>query len=136
MSTSHWTTREAAELCGLTQTTLRWYERIGLIERVDRGSDRRRRYSRSDLDRIMLLSRLRATGMPVKDMQRYAELARRPGTEAERLELFLELRRRLLRALAVQNDCLSLVEYKIEYYRRAAVVAGEDTGCELCDSQD
>jgi DNA-binding transcriptional MerR regulator len=127
---SHWTTRETAEICGLTQTTLRWYERIGLVGRVERGSDKRRRYSRSDLDWIRLLSRLRATGMPVKDMLRYADLVRRPGTEIERLELFQAHRRRLLHAMAVQNDCLSLVEKKIEYYRRAVPGTGEEPGCE------
>ena len=82
-----WTTREAAEKCGLTQYTLRWYERIGLLDRVERTADGRRRFSDSDLDWLMLLSKLRATRMPVRDMLRYAELVRSGAQEQERLAL-------------------------------------------------
>ena len=71
-----WTIGEAAEKCGLSQYTLRWYERIGLLGHIDRGSDGRRRFSDADLDWLSLLTKLRATGMPVRDMQRYAELVR------------------------------------------------------------
>ena len=71
-----WTTRQVAEKCGLSQHTLRWYERIGLLDRVARTADGRRRYSDADVDWILLLSRLRATGMPVRDMLRYAGLVR------------------------------------------------------------
>ncbi|MCW2905980.1 MAG: putative merR-family transciptional regulator, partial [Actinomycetia bacterium] len=43
----------------MSQHTLRWYERIGLLNRVARTADGRRRYSDADLDWILLLSRLR-----------------------------------------------------------------------------
>jgi DNA-binding transcriptional MerR regulator len=76
-----WTTREAAEKCGLTQYTLRWYERIGLLDRVERTADGRRRFSDADLDWLMLLCKLRATSMPVRDMLSYAELVRSAGAD-------------------------------------------------------
>jgi DNA-binding transcriptional MerR regulator len=56
-----WTTREAAEKCGLSQHTVRWYERIGLLARVGRTADGRRQFTDADLDWLLLLSRLRAT---------------------------------------------------------------------------
>ncbi len=37
-----WTIGEAAEKCGLSQHTLRWYERSGLLPPIERGSDGRR----------------------------------------------------------------------------------------------
>lgn len=135
---TYWTTREAADACGLTQTTLRWYERIGLLERVERGSDLRRRFTRGDLNWLLLISRLRATGMPVREMLRYAELARRAGTERERLEIFEAHRCRITAALAVQQECLTVLDHKIEIYRRALPAdppttarrpATEDTPC-------
>ena len=67
-----WTIGEAAEKCGLSQHTLRWYERIGLLAPIARGSDGRRRFSDADLDWLSLLTKLRATGMPVRNMQRCA----------------------------------------------------------------
>jgi DNA-binding transcriptional MerR regulator len=122
-STTYWTTREAAATCGLTDTMLRWYERIGLLDRVERGHDRRRRFTRSDLDWLRLLSMLRATGMPVREMQRYADLLRRCDTEAERLELLEAHRERIVAALAVQRECLALMDSKIDHYRQ-----GRSTG--------
>jgi len=98
-----WTTRETAEKCGLSQHTLRWYERIGLLDRVARTADGRRRYSDADLDWILLLSRLRATGMPVRDMLRYAELVRSGAQEQERLALLEQHREHVRQALRQQS---------------------------------
>jgi DNA-binding transcriptional MerR regulator len=111
-----WTTREAAEKCGLTQYTLRWYERIGLLDRVERTADGRRRFSDADLDWLILLSRLRATGMPVRDMLRYAELVRSGAREQERVDLLREHRERVRQALLEQQECLKLLDAKIGNY--------------------
>jgi len=118
-----WTTRQAAEKCGLTQHTLRWYERIGLLNRIDRTADGRRRFSDADLDWLVLLSRLRATRMPVRDMQRYAELVRSGAGQPERLELLQRHRERVSQALLEQQECLDLLDTKIGLYRRGAAAA-------------
>ena len=117
------TTRQAAEKCGLTQHTLRWYERIGLLDRIDRTADGRRRFSDADLDWLVLLSRLRATGMPVRDMQRYAELVRSGAGQPERLELLQRHRERVSQALLEQQECLHLLDTKIATYRRQVPAA-------------
>jgi DNA-binding transcriptional MerR regulator len=67
---------EAAARVGLSTYTLRWYEQEGLVSPVERDSAGRRRYTDQDLDWLVLLTKLRRTGMPVRDMRRYAELAR------------------------------------------------------------
>jgi DNA-binding transcriptional MerR regulator len=111
-----WSTREAAEKCGLTQYTLRWYERIGLLDRVERRADGRRRFSDADLDWLILLSRLRATGMPVRDMLAYAELVRSGAREQERIDLLREHRERVRQGLLEQQECLKLLDAKIGNY--------------------
>jgi DNA-binding transcriptional MerR regulator len=111
-----WSTREAAEKCGLTQYTLRWYERIGLLDRVERTPDGRRRFSDGDLDWLILLSRLRATGMPVRDMLAYAELVRSGAREQERIDLLRGHRERVRQALFEQQECLKLLDAKIGNY--------------------
>lgn len=113
-----WSISEAAEKCGLSQHTLRWYERIGLLGPVERTSDGRRRFTDSDLDWLALISKLRDTGMPVKDMQRYAELTRSGAGQAERLELLKSHRTEVRRALARQRECLKLLDFKIDNYSR------------------
>jgi DNA-binding transcriptional MerR regulator len=111
-----WSIGEATEKCGLSQHTLRWYERIGLLGAVERGGDGRRRFSDSDLDWLSTLTKLRATGMPVRDMQRYAELVRSGAGEAERVELLKRHREEVRRALATQRECLKLLDAKIGHY--------------------
>jgi DNA-binding transcriptional MerR regulator len=118
-----WTTREVAEKCGLTQHTLRWYERIGLLDRVARTADGRRRFSETDVDWLVLLSKLRATGMPVRDMLRYAELVRSGAGQQERRALLERHRDRVRQALLDQQACLKLLDYKIAAYRDSGPAA-------------
>jgi DNA-binding transcriptional MerR regulator len=123
-----WTTRQAAEKCGLSQHTLRWYERIGLLSRVDRAADGRRRYSDADLDWLVLISKLRATGMPVREMQRYAGLVRSGAGEQERLDLLEQHRERVRVALVEQQEAMALLDMKIGTYRRSVDAAQQGTG--------
>ena len=123
---STWGIREVAEKVGLSEHTLRWYERIGLLDRIERGPDGRRRFAQRDLDWILLLTRLRATGMPVKDMQRYAELVRAGAGEQERLELLSEHRSRVRAALVEQEEGLQMLDAKIRIYRRALRPAAKE----------
>ena len=118
-----WSTGEAASKCGLSQHTLRWYERIGLLGAIERGSDGRRRFSDGDLDWLSLLTKLRATGMPVRDMQRYAELVRSGAGQAERVELLKKHRDEVRRALASQRECLKLLDAKIGHYEECFLAA-------------
>jgi DNA-binding transcriptional MerR regulator len=113
-----WSIGEAAAKCGLSPHTLRWYERIGLVGPVAKGGDGRRRYSDADLDWLSLITRLRETGMPVSDMQRYAELVRSGAGQAERLELLKRHRAEVRRALAAQRETLKVLDSKIDTYAR------------------
>lgn len=109
----------AARACGLTVHTLRWYERIGLLDRVPRGPDGRRRFGERELSWLTFLVRLRSTGMPVAEMVRYAELVRAgDGNEAERAQLLEEHRERVRDRIAEQEAHLAALEFKINTYRR------------------
>lgn len=114
-----WTTREAAEKCGLTQYTLRWYERIGLLQPIARGPDGRRRFADRDVEWLLLISKLRATGMSVRDMQRYAALVRSGAGEQERMDLLQRHREMVVQAITDRQECLQLLDHKIRYYRTA-----------------
>lgn len=108
---------EAAERVGLTAYTLRWYEQTGLVAPVGRDSAGRRRYTREDIDWLLLLTRLRRTGMPVRDMRRYAELARQGDrTLGARRALFERHRDRVLARIAELGEDLKVLDYKIEIY--------------------
>jgi DNA-binding transcriptional MerR regulator len=64
--------QESARLSGLPESTLRFYEKLGLIPPVHRdASSRHRRYSETDLDAVLLVSCLNATGMSIDDMRQH-----------------------------------------------------------------
>ena len=109
---------EAAELTGLTPDTLRYYERDGLMLRsVPRTSSGHRHYADADLGWIRLITKLRSTGMPIRDVRRYADLVRAgDGNEQERLELLRSHRQVVLARLAEVQDHLGAIDYKIGLY--------------------
>jgi DNA-binding transcriptional MerR regulator len=111
------TIQEAAEATGLSAHTLRYYERIGLIHPIDREENTRRRYTEEDIGWIDFLIKLRATGMSIRDMQRYAELQRQGDeTLPQRLEMLKALRDQVEQHIDELHEHLKLVQYKIEIY--------------------
>ena len=110
---------EAARRTGVSAHTLRYYERAGLIiTSVDRTTGGRRRYRRLDLDWIAVCTRLRATGMPIKTIRRYAQLVSAgPGNEKERLALMEAHRADVTAKLAEIQRSLELIDHKIDVYR-------------------
>ena len=112
------TIAEAAERTGLTAHTLRYYERDGLmLGAVERATSGHRRYAERDLRWIELITRLRATGMPIRDVRRYAALVRDgAGNEAERLALLLAHREVVERQLAEVTSHLRAIDHKIGIY--------------------
>lgn len=110
---------EAARRTGVSAHTLRYYERAGLvIGPVDRTQGGSRRYQPEDLKWIKICTGLRATGMPIKDIRRYAQLvADGPGNEDERLALLEEHRGEVLARLAEVQENLKIIDHKIDVYR-------------------
>ena len=111
---------EAADATGLTTHTLRYYERDGLLlDAVDRAPSGHRRYSEDDVGWIRMITRLRSTGMPIREVREYADLVRAgDGNEAERLQLLVAHRDRVRQQLAEVATHLEAIELKIGLYER------------------
>ena len=113
------TIQKVAQATGLSAHTLRYYERVGLIHPIDREQNMHRRYTMDDMGWIDFLTKLRATGMSIKDMQKYAELQRRGGeTLPERVEMLKLLRDKVESHVDELNEHLKLIYYKIELYQK------------------
>jgi|SRR5438034_11565323 len=110
---------EAARRTGVSVHTLRYYECAGLVvTAVDRTAAGRRRYQQLDLTWITVCTRLRATGMPIKTIRRYAQLVSAgPGNEQERLALLEAHRADVTAKLAELRKHLELIDHKIDVYR-------------------
>ncbi|PSL05445.1 MerR family transcriptional regulator [Haloactinopolyspora alba] len=114
------TIAEVAARTGVSAHTLRYYERIGLLT-VPRDHAGRRLYTADDVDRVVFITRLRQTDMPIRDIQRYFTLvAEGASTEQERLELLLHHREAVQARLDALHRALDVVDYKITKYGGSA----------------
>jgi DNA-binding transcriptional MerR regulator len=112
------TVAEAARAAGVSAHTLRYYERAGLLAPIERNGSGHRRFTPEDIEWVIVCTRLRATGMPIRRIREYAELVRAgEGNERERLALLEAQREHVLERLAEIERNLELVDFKIGLYR-------------------
>jgi DNA-binding transcriptional MerR regulator len=113
----HYSPGEVADKTGFSLDTLRYYERIGLLDAVARTSGGQRLFTDEDLAWLSTLRCLRDTGMPIAKMLRYAELCRDESTAAERLELLAEHDREAGERIVELQAQRAHVQAKIRWYR-------------------
>lgn len=107
---------DAADLLDVSPHTLRYYERIGLVE-VPRDAAGNRVYDADALRRLVFLTRMRLSGMAIRDLQHYVALVDEGDTTVgERLEMLLEHRDTIRRQIAELTLSLAAAEYKIATY--------------------
>lgn len=125
-----YTIKEAAAVTGLPASTLRYYESIGVIAPVGRGATSGHRvYTDEDLNLLVGVACLAATGMSVGDMRRYVTNGQL-GTAAagEQIALLSERAERLAEEARLIGIRQQYVTIKIEYWRAAA--AGDEAEAE------
>lgn len=120
-----YTIRQASEMTGLSEHTLRYYERARLLDPVRReDSSRHRRYTRADIARLQTLACLRAAGVPLEQMRRYFELMGQGASAAPLQHAMLRRQRAVLEArLTELRSHLEYLDHKIAYW--SAVEAGD-----------
>lgn len=110
---------EAAHQSGLSIDTLRYYERIELIDPPARDSGGRRAYSDDDLAWLNFLTKLRTTGMPIRLMREYAKIRHQGlATATRRKQILVEHRKDVLDRIADLQACLEVLNYKITNYEQ------------------
>ena len=109
---------EFSEVTGLGIHTLRYYEHENLITPV-RNSSNRRRYSEKDITWIAFIKRRKATGMPIKEIKRYAVLrAKGDSTLMERMEMLIQHRQSLKDQIRQLQEHEAKLDEKIAFYQQ------------------
>lgn len=112
------TIQQISKMTRLSVHTLRYYEKIGLLNEVNRDTNGYRRYSESDISWINFLIRLRATGMPVSEMKQFSDLrSQGDSTISSRRELLENHQKNVLKQIKELKDNFNKIEEKIEYYK-------------------
>lgn len=116
----NFTIQEFSKLSGLSAHTLRYYEKISLLDPVPRNSSGYREYSEDHLRLVEFLIRLRDTGMPIQGMMEYAFLRKQgPATLAQRRELLEKHEQAIKERLLEQENHLKSIQGKIAFYKDA-----------------
>lgn len=121
------TIKEVSDKFGISQDTLRYYERVGMIPHVTRTAGGIRNYQESDLGWVEMALCMRSAGLPIEAMIEYVRLFQEGDeTIPARLQLLLDQREALIEQKAQIDSTLKRLNYKISRYERA-VETGELT---------
>ncbi len=114
------TIKDVSEKFHITQDTLRYYERVGMIPAVTRTPGGMRDYQEEDLRWVELAMCMRSAGLPVEVMIEYVKLFQEgDGTIPARLHLLTEQRQALLEQRRQIDETLNRLNYKIARYEVA-----------------
>ena len=114
------TIKEVSEKYGITQDTLRYYERVGMIPAVTRTSGGIRDYQEADLGWVELAICMRSAGLPVEAMIEYVRLCQAgDATFPARLQLLVDQREVLKEQKRQIDSTLERLDYKISRYEEA-----------------
>lgn len=114
------TISEVSKRFGISQDTLRYYEKIGVIPRVHRNSGGQRDYTEADCGWVELAACMRSAGLPLEALTEYVRLCQEgDSTIPDRRELLLEQKEQLEIQLKAIQETMERLEYKISCYDRA-----------------
>ena len=115
----YYSMKEVTQITGLSEHTLRFYKKQQLIINIKRDSNNYRLYSDFDIQCIQFLIKVKSTNMPLKDIQKYAELmAIGNSTLAEREEMLLKHKQRITEQISTLSDILIQIDNKLQRYQR------------------
>jgi DNA-binding transcriptional MerR regulator len=113
---------EVSERYGITSDTLRYYERIGLIQPVNRNGNGVRDYGEIDLRRVEFIKCMRSAGLPIETLIEYVGLVQQGDDTIEaRKEILKEQRVLLQGRMKEMQKTLKLLDHKIEVYENAVL---------------
>jgi MerR family transcriptional regulator, aldehyde-responsive regulator len=116
------TITEVSEKFDIPQDTLRYYERIGLLPRVNRNKSGIRNYTEEDCKWVEFIKCMRSAGLPIEVLIEYVGLFQQGDETIEaRKELFIEQRKQLITRMEDMKKTLERLDYKIATYEQAVV---------------
>ncbi len=129
-----YTVGEMAKQLGVPASTLRYYDKEGLLPFVERSSGGIRMFQPSDFEWLQVINCMKKAGMSIQDIRQYIELALQgDSTIDQRLAMFMQQREALKARLAELRHTLLTVEYKCWYYETAKAAGSTDVPQQLPD---
>ncbi len=121
-----YTIKDMSELTGLPASTLRYYDKQGLLPNLKRDGNNIRIFSDEDYASLRLIDCLKRSGLSIKDIKKFIDMAGKDEALTGRLEIFKKRREILKKELENLKSILGVIEYKCWYYEKACE-AGSDS---------
>ena len=117
---------ETAKKSGITASTIRFYEKEGLLPSIKRNKNGIRYFTEDDLQSLRIIECLKATGMPIKDIRKFIDLcAEGDSSLQERYELFLDRKSAVQKQIQELQNVEKVIDFKCWYYQ-TAIEAGTE----------
>lgn len=111
--------KQFSELVNISAHTLRYYEKIGLLNNISRNASGHRFFTQKDVEWIQFVKRLKETGMPLEAINHYADLRQQgDGTSEPRMRILEEHAASLKEKIELEILHLKRLEEKIDYYKK------------------
>lgn len=111
---------EISDLMNLSISTIRYYDKNGLIPYIKRNSSGIRRFDEKDIEALVVVDCLKKSGMQIKDIKAFMELCTLGNdTLVERLNFFYNQERAILEQIENLNQALNMIRFKQWYYQTA-----------------
>ena len=123
-----YTIKETSNMLNIPPTTIRYYDKEGLLPYIERRPSGYRSFSDSDIEMLRLIECLKATGMPIKDIKQFVEWVKLGDASLrERYEMFLERKRAVEIQMESLQKTMELISYKCNYYKDALDASSKRT---------
>ena len=122
----NYTIRQVAEKMGVTVSTLRYYDKEGLLPFVDKKPNGTRVFKDEDFQWLAIIACMKNSGMPIKDIRKFMDFCDEgDSTLKERLEIFIERKEAVQKQMEELNKVMETINHKIWYYE-TAIEAGTE----------
>ncbi|MGL5415165.1 MAG: MerR family transcriptional regulator [Clostridium sp.] len=110
---------DVSKMYNISQDTLRYYEKIGLIPPVNRGKNGVREYNEEDCRWVEYIKCMRAAGLPIDTLIEYVDLSKKGDTTVDqRKEILQGQRKDLINKIGELQETLKRLDFKIERYEK------------------
>ncbi|GAA2124015.1 MerR family transcriptional regulator [Kocuria atrinae] len=131
-----YTIGETAELLGVPASTMRYYDKEGLLPELSRGAGGRRVFEDKDLEALKIIDCLKQSGLHISEIRQFMQWYQQGDvTLKQRQELLQNCRTSVIEQMEQLQHTLEIVEYKCWYYEAAARLGSEQAVLDLREDQ-
>lgn len=122
----YYTIKDAAKKMNVSTSTIRYYDKEGLLPFMGRSESGYRLFTPKDIATLHVIDCLKRTGMPIKEIRQFSEWLQKGDTSLkQRYEMFLERKRIVETQMAELEKIMDTINYKCWYYE-TSIAAGTE----------